>query len=166
MRGRTWLPTKSTLISDLVLITLQYFFGFCLVKPERTHLSVDADITNPVKFDSSVKFNCTADSRPAVDEYRFYRDESLLGSNNTGIYHLQLQRSGLYSCVPVNSAGSGEKATLYIDVKGKTFVIDFPQMLVCAGFGYLQPGGYFKNMPFPSYPLPRTKKSLLAKAFI
>ncbi|XP_020621934.1 hemicentin-1-like isoform X3 [Orbicella faveolata] len=86
-------------------------------KPERTHLSVDADITSAVKFDSSVKFNCTADSRPAVDEYRFYRDQSLLGSNNTGIYHLQLQRSGSYSCVAVNSAGSGQKATLYIAVK-------------------------------------------------
>ena len=106
------------------------FFGFCLVKPERTHLSVDADITNAVKFDSSVKFNCTADSHPGVDEYRFYRDQSLLGSNNTGIYHLQLQRSGSYSCVPVNSAGSGEKATLYIAVKGETFRIYCPQMHV------------------------------------
>ena len=116
--------TKSSLISDLVLIALfTIFLGFCLVKPERTHLSVDADITNPVNFDSSVKFNCTADSRPAVDEYRFYRDQSLLGSNNTGIYHLQLQRSGYYSCVAVNSAGSGEKAALYIAVNGKTFGI-------------------------------------------
>ena len=91
---------------------------------------MDADITNAVKFDSSVKFNGTADSRPAVDEYRFYRDQSLLGSNSTGIYHLQLRRSGSYSCVPVNSAGSGEKATLYIAVKGKTFRNYFPQMHV------------------------------------
>ena len=91
---------------------------------------MDPDITNAVKFDSSVKFKCTADSRPAVDEYRFYRDQSLLGSNSTGIYHLQLRRSGSYSCVPVNSAGSGEKATLYIAVKGKTFGIYYPQMPV------------------------------------
>ena len=141
------------------------FFVFCLVKPERTHLSVDTDITNPVKFDSSVKFNCTADSRPDVDEYRFYRDESLLGSNNTGIYHLQIQRSGYYSCVAVNSAGSGEKATLYIPVKGKIFGIDFPQILFLC-FGYLQPG-VLLNTPFPSYSLPRIKKSLvLAKTII
>lgn len=100
-------------------------FIFYLVKPEKTLLSVDADITSALKFNSSVKFNCTADSRPAVNEYRFYRDQSLLGSNISGVYHLQLQRSGTYSCVAVNSAGSGQKAILYIPVKGKNIANDF-----------------------------------------
>ena len=95
-------------------------FLFVLVKPERTHLSVNADITRAVKFGSSVKLNCTAESHPAVDEYRFFRDQELLGSNSSGVYHLELQRSGFYSCVAVNSAGRGDNATLYISVKGKT----------------------------------------------
>lgn len=108
----------------LLLTTKLIISFFGLVKPERTHLSVNADIKKAVKFGTSVTFNCTAESHPSVDQYRFYRDQEFLGSNTSGVYHVELQRSGLYSCIAVNSAGSGQNATLYISVHGKTYPRD------------------------------------------
>lgn len=91
------------------------------VKPERTIISVDLDITIPVPFGSPVAFNCTTLSYPDPEGYNFYYNDQELGSNNTGIYHHQLRRSGDYSCVPFNSAGKGKKALLRIVVRGKQY---------------------------------------------
>ncbi|RMX60520.1 hypothetical protein pdam_00001439 [Pocillopora damicornis] len=85
-------------------------------KPEKTRLTVTPDVSDRVKFGSSVKFTCTAESRPTVEVYNFYRDQLLLGSNISGIYEVQLQRSGRYSCVPVNRAGNGTESSINIAV--------------------------------------------------
>jgi len=92
------------------------------VKPERTRLSVNIDIAKAVPFGSFVEFNCTTFSNPDADGYKFYRDQEPLGSNTSGVYHLQLQRSGLYSCVPFNSVANGNRAVLRINVNGKSIL--------------------------------------------
>ncbi|XP_068714967.1 neuroglian-like isoform X2 [Montipora foliosa] len=85
-------------------------------KPKQTNLSVNVDVLKPVPFGASIEFSCTTHSHPHAQEFKFYRDEKLLVSNSTGIYNLRLERSGLYSCVPFNSAGEGKRATLRINV--------------------------------------------------
>ncbi|XP_068757833.1 contactin-2-like [Montipora capricornis] len=85
-------------------------------KPKQTNLSVNVNILKPVPFGTSIEFSCTTHSHPHAKGFKFYRDEKLLDSNSTGIYNLRLERSGLYSCVPFNSAGEGKRATLRINV--------------------------------------------------
>ncbi|XP_068759026.1 neuroglian-like isoform X2 [Montipora capricornis] len=85
-------------------------------KPKQTNLSVNVDVLKPVPFGASIEFSCTTHSHPHAQEFKFYRDEKLLGSKSTGIYNLRLEKSGLYSCVPFNSAGEGKRATLRINV--------------------------------------------------
>ena len=93
-------------------------FSF-LVKPEKTRLTINTDITKPVQFGSFVTFNCTTQARPDPDGYNFYRGQELLGSNGSGVFDLRLQRSGIYSCLPFNSAGAGDQASLKIIVDGR-----------------------------------------------
>lgn len=94
------------------------FFPF-LVKPEKTRLTINTDITKPVQFGSFVTFNCTTHARPDPDGYKFYRGQELLSGNGSGVFDFRLQRSGLYSCLPFNSAGDGDQASLKIIVDGR-----------------------------------------------
>ena len=98
-----------------------HFSMFFSDKPSNTKLSVDVLNTSAVVIGSSVVFNCTTDSHPAPQEYRFLHNEQLLGSNTSGIYHLQISNSGVYRCVPINKAGEGESAVLNITVFGECF---------------------------------------------
>ena len=89
------------------------------VKPENTHLSVDTANTSAVLLGSTVIFNCTTSSHPKPHIYWFYHNQELLGSNISGVYYLQVNTSGVYSCLPVSNAGVGETASVNLTVVGK-----------------------------------------------
>ena len=106
--------------SNLIDRYSSYFpFFSVLVKPEKTRLTINKDITKPVQFGSFVTFNCTTHARPDPDGYKFYRGQELLSSSGSGVFDLWLQHSGLYSCLPFNSAGDGDQASLKIIVDGR-----------------------------------------------
>ena len=106
--------------SSLIDRYSSYFpFFSVLVKPEKTRLTINKDITKPVQFGSFVTFNCTTHARPDPDGYKFYRGQELLSSSGSGVFDLRLQHSGLYSCLPFNSAGDGDQASLKIIVDGR-----------------------------------------------
>lgn len=88
-------------------------------KPENTQLVANAANTNLVPFGSKVTFTCTSDSHPVVHEYKFYRFQELLGYSKTGIFHLNVNKTGLYSCIPFNVVGSGVRAAVTIVVDGE-----------------------------------------------
>ena len=94
-------------------------FFSVLVKPEKTRLTINKDITKSVQFGSFVTFNCTTHARPDPDGYKFYRGQELLSSSGSCVFDLRLQHSGLYSCLPFNSAGDGDQASLKIIVDGR-----------------------------------------------
>ncbi|XP_074608784.1 hemicentin-1-like [Acropora palmata] len=85
-------------------------------KPEQTNFSVNVDVAESVPFGISIELTCTTHAHPGADEFKFYRDEDLLGSNSVGFYNLTLERSAVYSCLPFNSIGDGERASLQINV--------------------------------------------------
>ncbi|XP_068758738.1 fibronectin type III domain-containing protein-like isoform X1 [Montipora capricornis] len=87
-------------------------------KPENTQLSVDANNISAVLYNGQVRLTCTSHSHPAINAYRFYRFQELLGQSTTGIFDLIARDSGLYSCIPSNDAGPGEKAQVTLVVDG------------------------------------------------
>ncbi|XP_067024144.1 fibronectin type III domain-containing protein-like isoform X2 [Acropora muricata] len=89
-------------------------------KPENTRFLADITSLSAVPFGSTISFTCTSDSYPAVREYRFYRSQQILGNNTNGTFQIIARDSGLYSCVPYNNAGPGEKAEISIVVNGST----------------------------------------------
>lgn len=94
-------------------------FSFFSDKPENTQFLADVTSLSSVPFGSTITFTCTSDSHPAVREYRFYRYEQRLGKNTTGTFQITARDSGLYSCIPYNDAGRGEKAEISIVVNGE-----------------------------------------------
>lgn len=104
---------------------LQYclLFSFFSDKPENTRFLADITSLSAVPFGSTISFICTSDSYPAVREYRFYRSQQILGNNTNGTFQIIARDSGLYSCVPYNNAGPGEKAEISIVVNGECHIL-------------------------------------------
>jgi len=111
--GKYWCFVKNGLgaVEESADLDVQY-------KPENTQLVANAANTNLVPFGSKVTFTCTSDSHPVVHEYKFYRFQELLGYSKTGIFHLNVNKTGLYSCIPFNVVGSGVRAAVTIVVDG------------------------------------------------
>ena len=89
--------------------------------PENTNLTTTAIINSTLR-NSNVRFICTAEGSPPPHEYRFYHKGTFLGSSSSGTFQTQVTKSGLYSCVPVNKAGEGEKGSVNITIVGKSSV--------------------------------------------
>ena len=70
---------------------------------------------------SNVTFTCTSEGNPPPHEYRFFHEDTLLGNSSSGMFHTKVTKSGLYSCVPVNKAGEGQKRSVNITVVGELF---------------------------------------------
>lgn len=88
------------------------------------------DVAESVPFGISIELTCTTHAHPGADGFKFYRDDVLLGSNSIGFYNLTLERSAVYSCLPFNSIGDGERASLQINVMGKLIHSLFERKIV------------------------------------
>ena len=86
--------------------------------PENTKLTTTAN-TSATLRNSNVTFTCTSEGNPPPHEYRFYHEGTFLGNSSSGTFQTQVTESGIYSCVPVNKVGEGEKGSVTINVVGK-----------------------------------------------
>ena len=86
--------------------------------PENTKLTTTAN-TSATLRNSNVTFTCTAEGSPPPHEYRFYHEGTSLGNSSSGTFQTHVNESGLYSCVPMNKAGDGEKGSVSITVVGE-----------------------------------------------
>ena len=86
--------------------------------PENTKLTTTTNISATLK-NSNVTFTCSAEGSPPPHEYRFYRNGTFLGNSSSGTFQTHVTKSGLYSCVSVNTAGNGEKGSVSITLVGE-----------------------------------------------
>ena len=110
-------------VHELYLKRSDYICTFlCFIisdPPENTNLTTTANTSATLK-NSNVTFTCTAEGSPSPD-YRFFHDDTLLGNSSSGTFQTLVTKSGLYSCVPVNKAGEGQKRSVTITVVGELF---------------------------------------------
>lgn len=68
---------------------------------------------------SSVSLNCATDASPPAYVYHFYFNGNFSGSISSGVFNHPVQEDGLFTCVPINSVGPGDSATLSVTVVGE-----------------------------------------------
>ena len=69
--------------------------------------------------DSNISLDCSTDANPDAHVYHFYLNDSLIGNSNSGVFNTTVMTDGVYTCVPVNTVGTGENATVSITVVGE-----------------------------------------------
>ena len=94
-------------------------FCYLLVDaPSSTNLVTDPNNTTLLR-DSNISLDCSTDANPDARVYHFYLNDSLIGNSNSGVFNTTVMTDGVYTCVPVNTVGTGENATVSITVVGE-----------------------------------------------
>ena len=67
----------------------------------------------------TVAINCTTDANPDAHIYHFYLNGNLIGNSSSGVFNTTVMADGEYTCVPINTVGTGDNATVSITAVGK-----------------------------------------------
>ena len=65
---------------------------------------------------------CRADANPAAHEYQYYANDILIGNSSDGVLNVTVNVDGSYTCLPINSLGSGHNTTVNVTVVGKSVI--------------------------------------------
>ena len=94
-------------------------FCYLLVDaPSSTNLATVPNNTTLLR-ESNISLDCSTDANPDAHVYHFYLSDSLIGNSNSGVFNTTVMTDGVYTCVPVNTVGTGENATVSITVVGE-----------------------------------------------
>ena len=68
--------------------------------------------------ESNISLDCSTDANPDVHIYHFYLNENLIGNCSSGVFTTTVMADGVYTCVPVNTVGTGDNDSVIITVVG------------------------------------------------
>ena len=69
--------------------------------------------------DATVSIKCTTDANPDAHTYHFYLNDNPIGNSSSGVFNTTVMADGVYTCVPINTDGTGDNATITITAVGK-----------------------------------------------
>lgn len=69
-----------------------------------------------------MSLKCTTDANPEAHIYHFYLNDNLIGKSMSGVFNTTVMADGVYTCVPVNTAGTGDNDTISITAVGKLYM--------------------------------------------
>lgn len=95
----------------------------CLIcfadRPTGTSITLTPSNTTVLRG-STVSLNCTTDANPDAHVYQLYFNDTLIGNSSSGVFNVTVDADGVYSCVPINTVGTGHNATVSITAVGKS----------------------------------------------
>ncbi len=65
-----------------------------------------------------MSLNCGTVASPEA-EYHFYFNGNSIGNNSAGVLSVTVMEDGEYTCVPVNTVGTGDNDTVSVTAVGK-----------------------------------------------
>ena len=68
---------------------------------------------------SDISLNCSTDANPVAHIYHFYSNDNRIGNSSSGVFNTTVMADGVYTCVPINTVGTGDNATVSITVVGE-----------------------------------------------
>ena len=115
----------SLIISSKLVSTI-----FVTDLPTGTSMSADPANTTLLR-ESKLVLNCSTDANPDAHIYHFYFNGNLIGNSSSGVFNTTVMADGVYTCVPVNTVGSGDNATVHITAVGKLYIILYTCTSTC-----------------------------------
>ena len=74
--------------------------------------------------EAAVSLKCTTDANPDAHIFHFYLNSSFVGNSSSGVFTFTVKADGVYTCVPLNTVGTGDIATVSINSVGKQYTTD------------------------------------------
>lgn len=94
---------------------------FCYIHvdaPSSTNLITVPNNTTLLR-ESNMSLNCNTDANPDAYIYHFYLNDNRIGNSSSGVFNTTVMADGVYACVPINTVGTGDNATVSITVVGE-----------------------------------------------
>ena len=99
-------------------------FSFFQDAPDATTLTTVPSNTTLLR-DSIMSLNCETNASPEA-EYHFYFNGKSVGNSTSGVFNVTVEADGVYTCVPINTLGTGDNATVHVTAVGKSFHKSLP----------------------------------------
>ena len=74
---------------------------------------------NTILRGSKIYLICKTNANPNAHTYQFYFNGAPIGSSNSGVFIVDVEKDGVYTCVPINRVGTGQDATVSVTVVGR-----------------------------------------------
>lgn len=71
-----------------------------------------------VLLNSNLTLLCVTDANPPA-LYHLYFNESYIGNSSSGEFNITVKGGGAYTCVPINTIGTGNNGTLIFNTVGE-----------------------------------------------
>ena len=68
---------------------------------------------------SSLSLKCSTDANPNVHAYQFYFNDTIIANSSSSVLNITVDTDGVYTCVPINTVGTGHNATVSVTMVGK-----------------------------------------------
>ena len=101
------------------MIFLLHVLNLFSVKPENVQLETSAADNKACRGDV-ISINCSADALPSEISYQLFENDTAI-LDDSGTWSRQLTTAGVfnYECVPNNTLGTGDSASVTVTVNGK-----------------------------------------------
>ena len=86
--------------------------------PSSTNLITVPNNTTLLR-ESNISLGCSTDANPDAHIYYFYLSDNRIDNGSSGVFNTTVMADGVYTCVPINTVGTGENATVNIAVVGE-----------------------------------------------
>ena len=86
--------------------------------PSSTNLITFPNNTTVLR-ESNISLFCSTDANPDAHIYHFYLNDNLIGNSSSGVFNTIAMADGVYTCVPVNTVGTGDNDSVRITVVGE-----------------------------------------------
>ena len=97
-------------------------FPPCIVdRPSAPALTIVPSNTTVLRG-NTVSLICSADANPDAHVYQFYFNDTSIGNSSSGVFSITVKADGMYTCVPINTVGTGHNATVSVTAVGKLVV--------------------------------------------
>ena len=72
---------------------------------------------------NSLSLICSTEANPDTHVYQFYFNGILIGNSSSGVFNVTVEADGVYTCVPINTVGTGHNASsVSVTTVGKSVV--------------------------------------------
>ena len=70
---------------------------------------------------ATLQLSCKTDANPNAHVYQFYLNGSFIGNSSSGVFNVTVKADGVYVCVPINTVGMGNNASISITTVGEFY---------------------------------------------
>ena len=115
-------PQRLKISRPLVFFFNRHICCLCSLDPPTSTGLTTSLVNTTVLWGSTVSLNCSTDANPAAYMYQFYFNDAIIGNRSSGLLNITVDADGVYTCVPINTVGTGHNATVSITMVGKSLI--------------------------------------------